>query len=93
MNPNAEEIRLADALVVATAAVKRYKSRRRAAGRLLIASSLLLAALLGLRLRARPAAVYVIRGDSTGVVLTGPGVARRAETAPVARSSRKGDRT
>jgi hypothetical protein len=88
-----EEARLADALVAASAAVRRYESRRRAAGRLLIASSLLLAVVLGMRLRIRPAPVYVIRGDSTGVVLTGPGVARRVETMPAGTPTRKGDRT
>jgi hypothetical protein len=93
MNPNDEEDRLADALVAAAASVRRYESRRKAAGRLLIASSLLIAAVLGLRPGSRPAAVYVIRGDSTGVVLTGPGVARRAETTRAVFPARKGDRT
>jgi hypothetical protein len=41
----------------------------------------------------RPVTVYVIQGDSTGVVLTGPGVARRAETMPAAHPTGKGDRT
>lgn len=93
MKPDVEEAHLADALVVAEMSVRRFERRRRLAGRALIAGSLLLAAVLGLRSTARPATVYVIRGDSTGVVLTGPGVARRAETMPVARAARKGDRT
>jgi hypothetical protein len=82
---------LADALVAATAAVGRYESRRRTAGRILLAASLLVAAVLGLRPKARPA-VYVIHGDSTGVALTGPGVARRVE-APPPLGPGKGDRT
>lgn len=93
MNPNAEETRLADALVVAVATARRFERRRRRAARALFASALLLAAVLGLRSTVRPATVYVIRGDSTGVVLTGPGVARRAETMHAASPARKGDRT
>jgi hypothetical protein len=92
MNRNGDETRLADALVVAVATARRFERRRRRAAQALLAGSLLLAAVLALR-PARPPDVYVIRGDSTGVVLTGPGVARRAETMPVAHPNRKGDRT
>ena len=93
MNPNSEEVRLADALVVAAMSVRRFEARRRVTGRALLAGSLFLAAFLGLRSAVRPATVYVIQGDSTGVVLTGPGVARRAEAVPARVPPRKGDRT
>jgi hypothetical protein len=93
MNPDAEEARLADALVVAVATAGRFERRRRRAARALFAGSLLLAAVLGLRSAVRPATVYVIQGDSTGVVLTGPGVARRLERASLPVPPRKGDRT
>lgn len=86
------EALLADSLVAAAAARRRFEARRRVAGRILIASSLLVVAVLGVRLSTRPPIVYVIRGDSTGVVLTGPGVARRAESAPQF-LPRKGDRS
>ncbi len=92
MNETEREALLADSLVAAASAARRYESRRRIAGRSLIASSLLLAAVLGIRLSTKPAIVYVIRGDSTGVVLTGPDVARRSESTP-APPIRKGDRT
>jgi hypothetical protein len=92
MNQNAEEARLADALVVAAMSARRFQRRRSLAGRALLASSLLVAAVIGLRSASRPTTVYVIQGDSTGVVLTGPGVARRTESTPV-RTFRKGDRT
>lgn len=93
MNPNAEEARLADALVAAATRAHRFERRRRLAGRALVAGSLLLAAVFGLRPAAKPSTVYVIQGDSTGVVLTGPGVARRVEGASVPSLPRKGDRT
>jgi hypothetical protein len=93
MNPDAEEARLADALVVAAMSARRFEKRRRLAGRALVAGSLLVAAVLGLRSAVRPATVYVIQGDSTGVVLTGPGVARRLERASLPVPPRKGDRT
>jgi hypothetical protein len=92
MNPNAEEARLVDALVAAAMSARRFQRRRRLAGRALLAGSLLLAAVFGLRSAVRPVTVYVIQGDSTGVVLTGPGLARRTETSP-APPIRKGDRT
>jgi hypothetical protein len=93
MNPNAEETRLADALVVAAMSARRFERRRRLAGRALVAGSLLVAAVFGLRSATRPATVYVIQGDSTGVVLTGPGVARRIEAASAPVLPGKGDRT
>lgn len=93
MNPNAEETRLADALVVAAMSAGRFERRSRLASRALVAGSLLMAAVFGLRSATRPATVYVIQGDSTGVVLTGPGVARRSERAAVPIPPRKGDRT
>jgi hypothetical protein len=93
MNPDVEEARLADALVVAAMSARRFEKRRRLAGRALVAGSLLVAAVFGLRSAVRPATVYVIQGDSTGVVLTGPGVARRLERASLPVPPRKGDRT
>lgn len=93
MNPHAEEVRLADALVVAAMSARRFERRRRLAGRALLAGSLLFAAVLGLRSAVRPVTVYVIQGDSTGIVLTGPGVSRRTESAPVPVLPGKGDRT
>ena len=93
MRENAAEARLADALVVAAMSARRFEKRRRLAGRALVAGSLLLAVALGLRSASKPSTVYVIQGDSTGVVLTGPGVARRVEGASAPVLSRKGDRT
>lgn len=93
MNPNAEEACLADALVVAAMSARRFERRRRVAGRALLAGSLLLAATFGLRPAVRPARVYVIQGDPTGVVLTGPGVARRIERSSAPVPPRKGERT
>ena len=92
MNQDFEEARRADALVVAAMSARRYERRRRLAGRALLAGSLLLVAAFGLRSAVRPVTVYVIQGDSTGVVLTGPGVARRSESTPSS-PIRKGDRT
>jgi hypothetical protein len=92
MKPDAEEDELVDAFVAAAMSVRRFERRRRLAGRALLAGSLLLAA-IGLRSSRKPVAVYVIQGDSTGVVLTGPGVARRVEGAPIPVAPRKGDRT
>ena len=92
MNESQREALLADALVAASATARRFHARRRFAGRVLIASSLLAVAVLGVRLNTRPSVVFVIRGDSTGVVLTGPDVARRTESAPI-HTPHKGDRT
>jgi hypothetical protein len=92
MNETPLEAYLADSLVAAAAAARRFEARRRVAGRALIVSALLGLAVLAVRLGTRPSLVYVIRGDSTGVVMTGPDVARRTECTP-ARPSRKGDRT
>lgn len=91
MNSTPRETLLADSLVAASAAARRFDSRRRVAGRVLVASSLLLSVTLGMRIRARATTVYVIRGDSSGVVLTGPGLARRTESVP-ARPARRGGR-
>ena len=93
MNQDFEEARRADALVVAAMSARRYERRRRLAGRALLAGSLLFAAVLGLHSTVRPVTVYVIQGDSTGIVLTGPGVSRRTESAPVPALLGKGDRT
>ena len=92
MTETPREALLADSIVAAAATARRYRRRRRVAGRALVASSLILVAVLGVRLKTRPSIVYVIRGDSTGVVLTGPDVARRSESTP-SRPIRKGDRT
>jgi hypothetical protein len=88
------DARVADALVAAASAVRRYRGARRRAGSGLLAVSLATVALLAVQLARRPAPrpVYVLQGDETGVVLTGPDVARRAESlAP--RTQRKGGRT
>lgn len=88
------DARVADALVAAASAVRRYRGARRRAASGLLAASLVTVALLAVELVRRPAPrpVYVLQGDETGVVLTGPDVARRAESlAP--RIQRKGDRT
>lgn len=83
----------ADSIVAAAASASRF---RRAAGRatkVILAASLLAAIGFALRPARPPERVYVIRGDSTGVVLTGPGVERRSETIPPPPPLRKGDRT
>ncbi|MBK8596675.1 MAG: hypothetical protein IPP07_10290 [Holophagales bacterium] len=88
------DARVADSLVAAASAARRYRGARRRAVSGLLAASLVTVALLAVQLARRPAPrpVYVLQGDETGVVLTGPGVARRAESlAP--RTPRKGDRT
>lgn len=84
---------LADPLVAAHVSVGRFLRARRAAASGLLATSLLAVALLAAALARRPAVepVYVLRGDETGVVLTGPGTVRRAESLPAA--LRKGGRT
>jgi hypothetical protein len=84
---------LADALVAAASAASRFRRVRRAAASTLLAATLVAALGLSLRSLGRPRVVYVIRGDSSGVVLTGPGIARRSETAPPPPVLRKGDRT
>jgi hypothetical protein len=85
---------LADPVVGAAAAAGRARRRIRAAGSALAAASLLAAFAFALRARRpEPVTVYVIRGDATGVVLTGPGVSRRSETIPPPKSTHKGDRT
>jgi hypothetical protein len=83
---------VADAVVAAAAARSRFQRRLRRAGTAALAAAILLAGALAVRLARRPAIEvrYVIRGDSTGIVLTGPGIERRGETLPT--PSRKGDR-
>lgn len=88
------EARLADALVQAHLAAARFHAARRR-----VASALLAASLLGAIVLARRIApdlpfrvAWEIRGDATGVVLTGPGQWRRGE-APSAPPAPKGDRT
>jgi anti-sigma factor RsiW len=89
----AEDAALSDALVEAAAAVSRFRRLRRRSTSLLVAASVILSAAVAIRSAvAPPRTVYVIRGDSTGVVLTGPGVARRAERVPAPVPARKGDR-
>jgi hypothetical protein len=86
---------LADPVVGAAAAAGRSRRRIRAAASAVVAASLVVAFAFALRARRpEPVTVYVIRGDATGVVLTGPGVLRRSETvSPPQRAVRKGDRT
>jgi hypothetical protein len=87
------EALVADAIVAAAAARGRFHRRVRRAGTTALAASFLLAGVLAVRLARKPATEvrYVIRGDSTGIVLTGPGIERRGETLPP--PTRKGDRT
>ena len=88
------DARLADPVVGAAAAAARVRRRVRNAGTALAAASLVAAFAFALRARRpEPTTVYVIRGDATGVVLTGPGVFRRSETIPPPKPIRKGDRT
>ncbi len=90
------EAALADALAAAAATAGRVKRTARRAASSLLAASLLVSIGLSIRMlrRSELPAVYVIRGDSTGVVLTGPGISRRSESAPrVVIRKRKGDRT
>ena len=85
---------VADPLVAAAFAVRRYRGVRNRAASGLLAVSLVTVALLAVQLvrRPDPRPLYVLQGDETGVVLTGPDTARRAESlAP--RAPRKGDRT
>jgi len=85
---------LADPLVAASGAARRFRRARRRAAAGALAASLLAVAVLAVQLarRPEPRPVFVLRGDETGVVLTGPDVARRAESLPQP-PPRKGDRT
>lgn len=77
------DARLADAAVIASLAVGRVRRTFRRAVSGLLAASLVTCLILSLRLaRGRAETVYVLRGDATGVVLTGPGVSRRVESRP-----------
>jgi hypothetical protein len=89
------DARVADALVAAVATRQRTALLVRRAGAAALAASLLLSVGLSVRsLRQPPPRVlYILRGDATGVVLTGPGVFRRSERVPRTAHSRKGDRT
>jgi hypothetical protein len=80
--------------VAAASAVRRYRSARRRFSSGLLAASLVAVALLAVQAarRPEPRPVYVLQGDDTGVVLTGPDLVRRAESlAP--RAHGKGGRT
>ncbi len=88
------DARVADPLVAAASSVRRFRGARHRAASGLLAASLVAVAALAVQLarRPEPRPVFVLQGDETGVVLTGPGLARRAESlAP--RVPRKGDRT
>jgi len=84
---------LADPLVAAQASVLRWRRARRTAASGLLAASLVAVALLSVALarRPEPPTVFVLQGDETGVVLTGPDLVRRAESLPPSRPM-KGDR-
>ncbi len=84
---------LADPLVAAAASAGRFRAARRRTVSGLLAVSLVLAAVLALQLarRPEPPIVYVLQGDETGIVLTGPDLVRRAESLPPPRPT-KGDR-
>jgi hypothetical protein len=83
----------ADPVVAAAAAHGRFHRRVRRAATSALAASILLAGALAIRLARKPESEvrYILRGDSTGVVLTGPGVERRGET--LSPQPKKGDRT
>lgn len=85
---------LADPLVVAASSARRFRRKRRRAVSGLLAASLAAVAVLSVRLarRPEPQPAYVLRGDETGVVLTGPDFVRRAESLPPL-PPRRGDRT
>jgi hypothetical protein len=88
------DARVADSLVVAASAASRFRLARRRVSSGVLAASLVTVAFLAFRVarRPEPRPVYVLQGDETGIVLTGPDLARRAESlAP--RTPRKGDRT
>ena len=84
---------LADPLVAAEASLLRFRRVRRQAVSGLLAASLVAVAFLAVALarRPEPPVVYLLQGDETGVVLTGPDLVRRAESLPAARPT-KGDR-
>lgn len=84
---------LADPLVAAQTAAGRFRRARRTAASGLLAASLVGVALLAVALarRPEPPVVYVLEGDETGVVLSGPDLVRRAESLPPSRPM-KGDR-
>lgn len=84
---------VADALVAAAASAGRVRAARRRAASGLFATSLVLVAFLAVKVarRPEPAPVYVLHGDETGIVLTGPDLVRRAESLPPPRPP-KGDR-
>lgn len=88
----ARDAELADAAVHASASVGRFRRRTRTAGAFALAAVLVGAFVLVRRPEPPPRVVvrYVIRGDATGVSLTGPGVSRRSEVRPL--PQRKGDR-
>ena len=88
------DVLLADLLVAASGAARRFRRARRRAASGALAAFLLAVAVLAVQLarRPEPRPVFVLRGDETGVVLTGPDVARRAESLPQP-PPRKGDRT
>lgn len=84
---------VADSIVAAAASADRYRRTAGRATKVVLAASLLAAIGFALRPNSPSERIYVIRGDSTGVVLTGPGVERRTETTPPLPTVRKGDRT
>lgn len=88
------DVLLADPLVAASLSVRRWRRARRRVASSLLAASLAAVAILAVQLarRPEPRPVYVLQGDETGIVLTGPGTARRAESLPPP-PPRKGDRT
>lgn len=88
------DARLADPLVAATCTVRRWRRVRGRVASDLLATSLAAVAVLAVQVARRPEQrpVFVIQGDETGVVLTGPGTARRAESLPPP-PSKEGDRT
>ena len=88
------DARVADPLVAAATAARRFRVARRRVSSGLLAASLVALAVLTVQVARRPEPhpVYILQGDESGVVLTGPDTARRAESlAP--RTPGKGDRT
>lgn len=84
---------LSDSLVAAAASAGRYRRAARRAVAVALAASLFAVIGLALRPSRPPDRVYIIRGDSSGVVVTGPGISRRGETISPPRHSSSGDRT